>query len=118
MSSPDPQVRAARNQSTSSARPGARGPVVAVTGAASGVGALLTARLAASDEVRQVVAIDERRGGCEAAEWQILDVRDPAIAEKLRGADVVVHLALDLDLETDAAARTAYNVRGTQTVLT
>ncbi len=118
MSSPDPQVRAARNQSTSSARPGARGPVVAVTGAASGVGALLTARLAASDEVRQVVAIDERRGGCEAAQWQILDVRDPAIAEKLRGADVVVHLALDLDLETDAAARTAYNVRGTQTVLT
>ncbi|MYS55318.1 NAD-dependent epimerase/dehydratase family protein, partial [Streptomyces sp. SID6013] len=118
MSSPDPQVRAARNQSTSSARPGARGPVVAVTGAASGVGALLTERLAASDEVRQVVAIDERRGGCEAAEWQILDVRDPAIAEKLRGADVVVHLALDLDLETDAAARTAYNVRGTQTVLT
>ena len=30
----------------------------------------------------------------------------------------MVHLALDLDLETDAAARTAYNVRGTQTVLT
>ena len=29
-----------------------------------------------------------------------------------------MHLALDLDLETDAAARTAYNVRGTQTVLT
>lgn len=29
-----------------------------------------------------------------------------------------MHLALDLDLETDPAARTAYNVRGTQTVLT
>ncbi|MBM7087258.1 SDR family oxidoreductase [Streptomyces sp. NPDC012461] len=114
MSSPDPQVRAARNPS---ARP-ARGPVVAVTGAASGVGALLTERLAASEEVKQVVAIDERRGECADAEWHILDVRDPAIAEKLRGADVVVHLALDLDLETDAAARTAYNVRGTQTVLT
>ncbi|HET9381497.1 MAG TPA: NAD-dependent epimerase/dehydratase family protein, partial [Streptomyces sp.] len=115
MSSPDPQVRAARNQST---RPAPRGPVVAVTGAASGVGALLAARLAASDEVKHVVAIDERRGDCETATWHILDVRDPAIADKLRGADVVVHLALDLDLETDAAARTAYNVRGTQTVLT
>ncbi|HEX2316612.1 MAG TPA: helix-turn-helix domain-containing protein, partial [Thermomonospora sp.] len=44
--------------------------------------------------------------------------RDPAIADKLRGADVVVHLALDLDLGSDSAARTAYNVRGTQTVLT
>ncbi|HSX96025.1 MAG TPA: NAD-dependent epimerase/dehydratase family protein, partial [Streptomyces sp.] len=115
MSSPDPQVRAARNPSTS---PAARGPVVAVTGAASGVGALLTERLAASDEIRQVIAIDERRGECAAAQWHILDVRDPAIAEKLRGADVVVHLAVDLDLGTDAAARSAYNVRGTQTVLT
>ncbi|BFO15142.1 hypothetical protein SHKM778_15300 [Streptomyces sp. KM77-8] len=82
------------------------------------MGALLTARLAASEEVKQVIAIDERRGECAEALWHILDVRDPAIADKLRGADVVVHLALDLDLETDAAARTAYNVRGTQTVLT
>ncbi|MFF7641227.1 NAD-dependent epimerase/dehydratase family protein [Streptomyces canus] len=115
MSSPDPQVRAARNQSTN---PATRGPVVAVTGAASGIGALLTERLAASEEIKQVIALDERRGECAAALWHILDVRDPAIAEKLRGADVVVHLALDLDLETDPAARTAYNVRGTQTVLT
>ncbi|MER6921122.1 NAD-dependent epimerase/dehydratase family protein, partial [Streptomyces spiralis] len=115
MSSPDPQVRAARNPEST---PAVRGPVVAVTGAASGVGALLTERLAASGEVRQVIAIDERRGECAAAQWHILDVRDPAIADKLRGADVVVHLALDLDLETDPAARTAYNVRGTQTVLT
>ncbi|GHI19377.1 MULTISPECIES: SDR family oxidoreductase [Streptomyces] len=115
MSSPDPQVRGARNTSTRSA---ARGPVVAVTGAATGVGALLTRRLADSEEVRQVIALDERRGEVPEATWHVLDVRDPAIAEKLRGADVVVHLAVDLDLETDAAARTAYNVRGTQTVLT
>ncbi|MBB4885915.1 SDR family oxidoreductase [Streptomyces netropsis] len=119
MSSPDREVRAARNGSArdSTALPGRR-PVVAVTGAASGVGALLTQRLAASEEIKQVVAIDERRGDVTEAQWHVLDVRDPAIAEKLRGADVVVHLALDLDLETDPAARTAYNVRGTQTVLT
>lgn len=96
----------------------ARRPVVAVTGAASGVGALLTRRLAASDEVKQVIAFDERRGDVPEAQWHLLDVRDPAIAERLRGADVVVHLAVDLDLETDPAARTAYNVRGAQTVLT
>ncbi|MGW5850831.1 SDR family oxidoreductase [Streptomyces sp. NPDC055254] len=110
----DPGVRRPRNP----AGPSRHAPVVAVTGAASGVGAALVSRLAASDEVKQVVAIDERRGECEDAQWHVLDVRDPAIAEKLRGADVVVHLALDLDLETDPAARTAYNVRGTQTVLT
>ncbi|MEV7899531.1 NAD-dependent dehydratase, partial [Streptomyces cyaneofuscatus] len=36
--------------------------VISSTGAATGVGELLTARLAASDEVKQVIAIDERRG--------------------------------------------------------
>lgn len=91
---------------------------MAVTGAASGAGALLTRQLAASEEIKQVIAIDERRGEVPEAQWHILDVRDPLIAGKLKNVDVVVHLALDLDLETDAAARTAYNVRGTQTVLT
>ncbi|MER5812353.1 SDR family oxidoreductase [Streptomyces sp. NPDC002033] len=133
MSSPDPQARAPHDaenrpehgdsapgvrQPRNQPEPRRHSPVIAVTGAASGVGAALVSRLVASDEVKQVVAIDERRGDCAAAQWHVLDVRDPAIAEKLRGADVVVHLALDLDLETDPAARTAYNVRGTQTVLT
>ncbi|MEU6444324.1 SDR family oxidoreductase [Streptomyces sp. NPDC047046] len=114
MSSPDPQVRAARNPTGSAAR----GPVVAVTGAAHGIGALLVERLTASDAIGRVLAIDEKRGDNPEATWHTLDVRDPALAEKLRGADVVVHLAVDLDLETEPAARTAYNVRGTQTVLT
>jgi nucleoside-diphosphate-sugar epimerase len=122
VSSPEPNVRAARKAADGAAAdepaPGAWRPVVAVTGAAAGIGALVTERLAASDEVKQVVAIDERRGELPEAHWHVLDVRDPAIADKLRGTDVVVHLALDLDLETDATARTAYNVRGTQTVLT
>ncbi|MER6213332.1 MULTISPECIES: SDR family oxidoreductase [unclassified Streptomyces] len=133
MSSPDPQARAPHDAENrpehGDSAPGVRqprnedghrrrSPVIAVTGAASGVGAALVSRLAESDEVKQVIAIDERRGDCADAQWHVLDVRDPAIAERLRGADVVVHLALDLDLETDPAARTAYNVRGTQTVLT
>ncbi|MBW1597098.1 SDR family oxidoreductase [Streptomyces sp. JJ38] len=117
MSSPEHHVRAARN--------GTSGPVVAVTGAADGIGALLTERLAASPEIRQVIALDERRGETEGVEWHTLDVRDPALADRLRTgdaggepADVVVHLALDLDLESDPETRTAFNVRGTQTVLT
>jgi nucleoside-diphosphate-sugar epimerase len=92
--------------------------VVAITGAASGVGRALALRLVESDQVRKVVAIDERRGDVPGATWRVLDVRDPAIADKLRGSDVVVHLALDFDLESDAKARSAFNVRGTQTVLT
>ncbi|WUD73312.1 SDR family oxidoreductase [Streptomyces sp. NBC_00510] len=113
MSSPEPTVRPERSGGRAPA-----GPVVAVTGAASGVGLLLALRLAESDQVKKVVAIDERRGDVPGAQWAVLDVRDPAIAERLRGVDVVVHLALDLDLESDPKARSAFNVRGTQTVLT
>ncbi|NLU67256.1 SDR family oxidoreductase [Streptomyces sp. HNM0574] len=110
MSSSETHVRAART------------PSVAVTGAASGVGALLTERLAASEDIKRVMALDERTGDVSEAQWHALDIRDPALADHLRGdgdpVDVVVHLAVDLDLETDPSARTAYNVRGTQTVLT
>ncbi|MYX35550.1 MULTISPECIES: SDR family oxidoreductase [unclassified Streptomyces] len=113
MSSPEPTVRPERSGDRAPV-----GPVVAVTGAASGVGLLLALRLAESDRVKKVVAIDERRGDVPGAQWAVLDVRDPAIAERLRGVDVVVHLALDLDLESDPKARSAFNVRGTQTVLT
>lgn len=113
MSSPEAHVRPERSAGRSGT-----GPVVAITGAASGVGQALALRLVASDRIRKVVAIDERRGEVPGATWRVLDVRDPAIADKLRGADVVVHLALDLDLESDPKARSAFNVRGTQTVLT
>ncbi|MCZ4120135.1 SDR family oxidoreductase [Streptomyces sp. H39-S7] len=113
MSSPEAHVRPERSPSKAPT-----GPVVAITGAASGLGHLLALRLVDSDEVKKVVAIDERRGDVPGATWRVLDVRDPAIAEKLRGVDVVVHLGLDLDLESDPKARTAFNVRGTQTVLT
>ncbi len=116
MSSPEAHVRSGRT-----GRAAGR-PVVAITGAASGVGHRLAVRLAASEEVRKVVAVDERRADVPGALWRVLDVRDPAIADRLRvegrPVDVVVHLALDLDLDSDRAARTAYNVRGTQTVLT
>lgn len=116
MSSPEPHVRSGRSSRASSR------PVVAITGAASGVGHRLALSLAANDEVRAVVAIDERRADVPGARWRVLDVRDPAIAERLRldgrPVDVVVHLALDMDLESDPGARTAFNVRGTQTVLT
>jgi nucleoside-diphosphate-sugar epimerase len=47
-----------------------------------------------------------------------VDVRDPALAGRLTGADVVVHTDLDLAPDSDSKARRAFNVRGAQTVLT
>jgi nucleoside-diphosphate-sugar epimerase len=93
-------------------------PVVAVTGAASGIGHALTVRLASSPHVKKVVAIDGRRGDIAGVTWRVADVRDPALAGRLTGVDVVVHADFDLTPDSDARQRRAFNVRGAQTVLT
>jgi nucleoside-diphosphate-sugar epimerase len=92
-------------------------PVVAVTGAAGGIGHALTAKLASSQQVKRVIAIDEERGDIEGVTWRVADIRDPALAGKLTGVDVVVHADLDLSPDTDTRQRRAFNVRGAQTVL-
>jgi nucleoside-diphosphate-sugar epimerase len=104
----DLQIQTARNA----------GPVVAVTGAARGLGYALTRRLAASADVARVVAIDDHRGDVTGVTWRIVDVRDPALAGRLAGVDVVVHTDVDFSPDTDARTRRAFNVRGAQTVLT
>jgi nucleoside-diphosphate-sugar epimerase len=93
-------------------------PVVAVTGAASGIGSALTARLARSQQVKRVIAIDDRRGDVAGATWRVADVRDPALAGRLTGVDVIVHADTSLSPDEDARQRRGYNVRGAQTVLT
>jgi nucleoside-diphosphate-sugar epimerase len=93
-------------------------PVVAVTGAASGIGRALTARLASSQHIKKVIAIDGQRGDIAGVTWRVADVRDPALAGRLTGVDVVVHADFDLTPDSDARQRRAFNVRGAQTVLT
>jgi len=93
-------------------------PVVAVTGAARGIGRALTVRLAASPGVRKVIAIDSDRGDIAGVTWRVADVRDPALAGRLAGADIVVHADYDLAPDSDSRLRRAFNVRGAQTVLT
>jgi nucleoside-diphosphate-sugar epimerase len=95
-----------------------RGPVVAVTGAAQGLGHALTTRLAGSERIGRVVAIDDHRGDVPGVTWRVVDIRDPALAGRLAGVDVVVHTDIDLTPDGDSRERRAYNVRGAQTVLT
>ena len=49
--------------------------------------------------------------------WRLADVRDPALAGRLAGVDVLVHTDVDLG-DSDYRARRAFNVRAAQTVLT
>ena len=94
------------------------GATVAVTGAAGVIGEVLLRLLVEHPEVAKVVAVDVRRGTVEGPVWKIGDVRDPVVAQRLAGADAVVHLAVDWSLQTPQAERSALNVRGTQTVVT
>lgn len=99
------------------------GPVVAVTGAAHGVGELLVRRLASSTAVKKVIAIDTIRGDVPEATWRLVDVREPALVERLAGVDVLVHLAVDSSVDHDDADLHAghgrgAHARGTATVLT
>lgn len=92
--------------------------MVAVTGAAHGLGLALTTRLAQSARFSRVIAIDDHRGELSGVIWRVVDIRDPALAGRLAGIDVIVHTDLDLAADSDPRARRAYNVRGAQTVLT
>jgi len=93
-------------------------PVVAVTGAARGVGQALAISLAESPLIDRVVAIDDHRGDAARVTWRVADVRDPTLAARLAGVDVVVHADMDTSAVTDPRQRRALNVRGAQTVLT
>jgi nucleoside-diphosphate-sugar epimerase len=91
---------------------------VAVTGAARGVGQALAIRLAESSLIDRVVAIDDHRGDAARVTWRVADVRDPTLAARLTGVDVVVHADMDTSAASDPRQRRALNVRGAQTVLT
>ncbi len=92
--------------------------MVAVTGAANGLGLAVAARLAESGRFSRIVAIDDHRGELEGVTWRVVDIRDPVLAGRLAGIDVVIYTDLDLAAGSDPKHRRAYNVRGAQTVLT
>src|SRR3954466_8542314 len=94
------------------------GPVIAVTGAADGIGRALVARLAGSGDIKKVIALDDHRGDVPGATWRVVDIRDPQLANRISDVDVIVHLDIDQSPDTDHRERRAYNVRGAQTVIT
>jgi nucleoside-diphosphate-sugar epimerase len=90
---------------------------VGVTGAAGELGIRLLGRLAQSENAPRLIGIDTTRGTTPDVTWRIADVRDPALASRLKGVETLVHLATDRGGDSDAVARRAVNLRGTEIVL-
>ena len=103
----------------------AGGAVVAVTGAGSGAGAAVLARLATAPRLARVVGVDTvvapglaAVGGGPELSWYEVDVVDPRITGAFAGVTAVVHLAVDLTPDIDRAGQRQRNTRAAQTVLT
>lgn len=95
-----------------------RGPgVVAVTGAAGGLGRLLLERLAARPDLSGVIGIDVVPGPVDGVAWRVADVREPLPRERLAGVTTLVHLATTYDARMDADTRRGLNVSGTRALL-
>lgn len=69
-----------------------------------------------------MIAVDTTRGDLDGVQWRLGDVTEPAVAERLAGADVVVHLANGADLQEELAQpprqRRARAVRAVQATST
>jgi uncharacterized protein YbjT (DUF2867 family) len=91
--------------------------VVAVTGAAGGLGRALLERLARHTDLAAVVGIDVVTARVDGVLWRRGDVRDPLLRGWLAGVGTVVHLATTSDVGLDPVERRARNIRGTAALL-
>ena len=94
-----------------------RRSVVAVTGAADGLGRLLVERLAVRSDLDGLVGIDVDTAPVAGVTWRSADVRDPLLVERLGGVDTVVHLATTYDAHLPVDERRSRNVTGTAALL-
>jgi nucleoside-diphosphate-sugar epimerase len=93
--------------------------IVAVTGVAGYLGARLLALLDDDPSIARVVGVDvaEPPLGSTKLEFHQADVRDATLAKIFAGADVVVHLAFQVDPIRDERTMREVNVEGTRNVV-
>lgn len=91
---------------------------VAITGAAGYLGSAVVEALCDDDRVGSVVGFDLVLPSFRHPKFvpDIIDVRDPALATRLPGVDVVIHLAFVMDPIKDEADMRDVNVNGSQNV--
>ena len=96
------------------------GLTVAVTGSSGYVGTKLIGLLALDDRVERILGFDVLRPAGPAPRkfvFDEVDVRNPELASRFEGVDVVIHLAFVMDPIHDEVAMRDINVNGSQNVL-
>ncbi|MDQ3878280.1 MAG: NAD-dependent epimerase/dehydratase family protein [Actinomycetota bacterium] len=91
---------------------------IAVTGAAGYIGTRLVRLLDEDDRVDRILGFDTRRPRAASKKmiFDEIDIRSEAIAPRLAGVDVVVHLAFIMDPIKDETHMRDVNVNGSQNV--
>lgn len=93
-------------------------PTVAVTGAAGYLGERVIAQLCGDDSIAKVVGFDVREPSFSHPKFVFdsMDVRDQALEARLKGVDVLIHLAFVMDPIHDESTMRDINVNGSQNV--
>ena len=91
--------------------------MVAVTGAASGLGLALLHRLSGRTDLAGLVGLDATQAPVPGVDWRPFDPGGPLPAAGLDRVDVMVHLAMSYDSTQEMAPRRRLNVHGTGGVL-
>jgi nucleoside-diphosphate-sugar epimerase len=92
---------------------------VAVTGASGYVGSMLVSLLAQDERIERILGFDVTKPVGPLPRKYVydeIDVRNPALASRLEGVDVVIHLAFVMDPIRDEGAMRDVNVNGSQNV--
>lgn len=93
-------------------------PTVLVTGGLTQLGGAVASGLTSVAGIGRVVALGGTRSSLPGVTWRVGDVLDPSVSQKLNDVAAVVHLDLDLAIDSDPVARSAVNVRAAETVIT
>lgn len=94
--------------------------IVVVTGACSNLSSAILPRLVARADVERVIGLDVRAPAdpLPGVEYRLADVTEPEIAEHLRGATAVFHLAfVVIGAQRDLARTERINIGGTRRVV-
>jgi UDP-glucose 4-epimerase len=92
--------------------------VVAITGASGYIAGTLIDQLCSDERIERVLGFDVRRPSFTHRKFVFdeVDVRNPHLSARLKGVDVVVHLAFVMDPIKDEAEMRDVNLNGSQNV--